>query len=243
MADPVIRIAMWSGPRNISTAMMRAWENRSDTAIVDEPFYACYLNKTGIIHPMQKEVLASQPQEWQAVIDGALSDVLAPTQRIQYQKHMTQHMVVDIDPEWFASLRHAFLIRHPAHVVYSYGKKRGNVTAADIGFARQRELFEQVRELGITPPVIESKDVLINPRATLSKLCIELGVDFDNAMLSWPTGRRDSDGVWAAHWYQNVEKSSGFAPYQDKDIKLNTEQQKVVNDCLADYEALAQHKL
>ena len=243
MSDSVIRIAMWSGPRNISTAMMRAWENRADCDVVDEPFYACYLSKTGIVHPMQDEVLASQEQEWQAVIDGELSKPLKQGVTLQYQKHMTQHMVEDVDSNWFATLRHAFLIRHPAEVVFSYAKKRDSVTAEDIGFKRQRELFDQVCALGATPPVIESNDVLRDPENMLSKLCQALQVDFDQSMLAWPRGQRDSDGVWAAHWYQNVEKSTGFAPYTPRDIELSPEQQRVVDQCLDDYQALAQHKL
>jgi hypothetical protein len=234
---------MWSGPRNISTAMMRAWENRADTAVIDEPFYACYLQATGIVHPMQDEVLTSQSADWQTVIDTELKSTLSSGQTIQYQKHMTQHMVVDVEQDWFASLHHAFLIRHPADVVASYHKKRGAVTAADIGFTRQRELFEQVLALGTTPPVIESADVLKSPEKTLQKLCRALEVPFDSAMLSWPAGRRDSDGVWAPHWYQNVEKSTGFAPYQERQLKLTSTQQKVVDECLPDYELLAEYKL
>ena len=243
MADSIIRVAMWSGPRNISTAMMRAWENRADTAVVDEPFYACYLSHTGIVHPMQEAVLASQPQEWQTVIDNNLSRPLDSGQTIQYQKHMTQHMVMDVDKAWFASLKHAFLIRHPADVVYSYGKKRGEVTAADIGFGRQRELFEQVQKLGLRPPVIDSKDVLKDPATKLQALCDALNISFSDSMLNWPKGRRASDGVWAEHWYQNVENSNGFAPFNEKTFQLNANQQAVVDECIDDYEALAEFKL
>ncbi|MBX2836640.1 MAG: HAD family hydrolase [Gammaproteobacteria bacterium] len=243
MNEEVIRIAMWSGPRNISTAMMRAWENRADTVVVDEPFYACYLTHTGIVHPMQEEVLASQANNWQQVIDGELSRSLSAEQSIQYQKHMTHHMVDEVSPSWFASLRHAFLIRNPAEVVVSYSKKRAELSADDIGFRRQRELFEKVRALGIEPPVIESTDVLKAPRASLQKLCAALAVPFDSAMLSWPQGCRSSDGAWAPHWYQNVENSTGFAPYEEKPIQLSAAQQRVVNECLDDYHALAEYKI
>jgi hypothetical protein len=140
-------------------------------------------------------------------------------------------------------LRHAFLIRHPAQVVASYQQKRGEVSAADIGFTRQRELFEQVLENGDPPPVIESSDVLRDPQGTLSKLCAALDVPFDPAMLKWPAGRRDSDGVWAPHWYQNVEKSTGFAPYRERHPQLTAAQQAVVDECLADYSLLANYKL
>ena len=242
--DPIKRIAMWSGPRNISTAMMRAWENRSDTAVVDEPFYACYLAETGIQHPMRAEVLASQPSDWNQVIEGALTAELPFGETIQYQKHMTQHMLSELNEDWFAGLSHTFLIRHPAHVVSSYGEKRSEVTAADVGFERQQKLFDLVCQLtGSAPPVIESKDVLTNPKASLIALCKKLNVPFDENMLSWPAGPRDSDGVWAPHWYQNVEKSTGFAPYIEKEISLTDKEQRVVDECLPYYQLLLEHKV
>jgi hypothetical protein len=235
----VIRIAMWSGPRNISTAMMRSWENRGDTSVVDEPFYAAYLNATGIIHPMQKEVLASQSSDWATVVESALNADLSFGETIQYQKHMTQHMVSNIDEDWFASLRHAFLIRSPEEVVASYGVKRDLVTANDLGFAKQKELYDKVVALSDRkPPVIDSRDVLADPKNTLSYLCDGVGVPFDEAMLAWPAGSRDSDGAWAPHWYQNVEKSTGFSPYQNKVINLSKEQQRVADECRPYYEAM-----
>ena len=235
---------MWSGPRNISTAMMRAWENRPDTEVVDEPFYACFLTATGIVHPMQDEVLASQSSDWQTVVDRELKKPLAGSSTIQYQKHMTQHMVGPIDQDWFASLRHAFLIRHPADVVASYRQKRGTVTAEDVGFARQRELFEMAKKVtGKTPPVIRSSSVLKAPESSLTALCAALGVPFDSSMLSWPSGRRDSDGVWAPHWYNKVEASTGFAPYQARTPELSDTELNVVEACLPDYQALAQFAL
>ena len=243
MTDTAIRIAMWSGPRNISTAMMRSWENRADTAVIDEPFYACYLTETGIVHPMQEEVLASQPRSWQEVIQQDLSGELIEGQTIQYQKHMTQHMVGELDEQWFASLRHCFLIRHPEEVVASYGEKRGKVTAEDVGFSRQRELFEFAKNRGYNTPVIESRKVLQQPETSLKAICSALEVPFDTAMLNWPVGTRDSDGSWAPHWYQNVEKSTGFAPYVEKEISLTVEQQLVADQCLDDYLALAEFQL
>jgi len=236
------RIAMWSGPRNISTAMMRSWENRADTQVVDEPFYACYLNATGIIHPMQSEVLASQSSNWDQVISGVLQSTLEPSVSIQYQKHMTHHMVGNLDMDWFNSVRHAFLIRHPAEVVASYAKKREGITAEDLGFENQNKIFELALSAGSKNiPIIDAKDVLSNPRKALTLLCDALDLPFDKGMLNWPTGKRDTDGVWSAHWYQNVEKSTGFSPYSEKLISLNSDQQKIVNECLPFYERM--HKL
>lgn len=241
---PAIRVAMWSGPRNISTAMMRSWENRADTAVVDEPFYAAYLKATGIVHPMQEEVLASQAQDFSQVITTSLENTLAAGQHIQYQKHMTQHMVSEIDDTWFSSLRHAFLIRNPDEVVASYGEKRDSVTADDIGFVRQKELYDKVvASCGVHPPVIDAKDVLKNPRKILEKLCSALDLEFDDNMLAWRAGPRDSDGVWAAHWYQNVEKSTKFAPYIEKSINLSKGQQRVADESRPYYQQMFEKRI
>ena len=240
---PVTRIAMWSGPRNISTAMMRAWENRADTAVVDEPFYACFLTATGIVHPMQAEVLAHQSSVWQDVIQQQLEKPLAPPQTIQYQKHMTQHMVVAVDTNWFASLKHAFLIRHPADVVASYSEKRETVSASDLGFAQQKDLYDKALELGQKPPVIDSRDVLGNPELCLRALCAQLNLSFDTNMLHWPAGLRESDGVWADHWYNKVKQSTGFESYTAKTFNLSKVEQSIVDECLPYYQALYEKRL
>ena len=207
-----IRIAMWSGPRNISTAMMRSFENRPDTAVVDEPFYAAYLAATGLDHPMRDEVLASQPTDWSQVIAGLTGEAPGGAP-IFYQKHMTHHMLPGVDLAWTAACRNAFLIRDPARVLASYSAKRGEVTLDDIGVERQAELFEREADrLGQAPPVIEGRDILADPPAALAALCAALDIPFDPAMLAWPAGRRDTDGVWAPAWYDAVEASTGFGP-------------------------------
>ena len=207
-----VRIAMWSGPRNISTAMMRSFENRSDTVVVDEPFYAAFLAETGADHPMRDEVLASQPTRWRDVAN-ALSGPTPTGAAVWYQKHMTHHMLPDFGLDWANDCRNAFLIRAPEAVLASYTLKRENVTLADIGVERQRELFERACDrLGAAPPVIDSADVLADPRAILEKLCAAIGIEFSDRMLSWPAGKRDSDGVWAPAWYDTVERSTEFAP-------------------------------
>jgi len=210
MTDPV-RIAMWSGPRNISTAMMRSFENRPDTAVSDEPFYAAFLKATGIDHPMRDESMASQPTAPRAVVKQILGSV--PGGRpIWYQKHMTHHMVEGFPRDWIAGMRNAFLIRAPEDVLLSYTQKRENVTLDDIGFVSQRELFERESDrLGRPPPVLHADDVLEDPRGTLSALCTALGIPFSEKMLAWPAGRRATDGAWAPVWYASVERSTGFA--------------------------------
>ena len=200
---------MWSGPRNISTAMMRAFENRPDCAVTDEPFYAAYLAETGLDHPMREEVLASQPRDWRAVAASLVADEPAP---IFYQKHMTHHMLPGFGVDWAGACRNAFLIRDPVAVLASYVKTRAEVTLEDIGVVRQHELFDrEAQRLGRSPPVVDSADVLADPRRTLGALCAALDIPFQEAMLAWPAGPRRSDGVWAPAWYQAVERSTGFA--------------------------------
>jgi len=209
---PPVRIAMWSGPRNISTAMMRAFENRPDTVVCDEPFYAAYLAATGLDHPMREAVIASQPTD--PAVVAALMLGSAPEPRpIWYQKHMTHHMLERFPLGWMDGVVNAFLIRRPESVLASYVAKREAVELADIGFTQQAELFDRVADrLGVAPPVVEGADVLADPRATLAALCAALGIPFSEAMLAWPAGRRASDGVWAPHWYHAVEASTGFGP-------------------------------
>jgi len=205
------RIAMWSGPRNISTAMMRSFGARSDAVVVDEPFYAAYLASTGLEHPMRAEVLASQPQDWRDVVTQLLAPLPAG-RSVHYQKHMTHHMRPEIGRDWLPQCQNAFLIRSPAAVLASYVQKRADVSLLDIGLPQQVEIFERVSEvLGRPAPVIDSDDVLTNPKAVLMQLCAALGIAYDPAMLHWPAGRRDSDGVWAPAWYDAVERSTGFA--------------------------------
>lgn len=244
------RICMWSGPRNISTAMMRSWENRSDCEVIDEPFYAFYLAQTQSPHPMFEEVLASQSQSYDEVIKGLLIDsaslydsgshAIKPTDTlIQYQKQMTHHMLKGCDMTWTQGLSHCFLIRDPAQVVNSYTNSRGVCSVDDIGIKRQYELYQEISTLSQQNiPVIDANEVLKAPENTLRNLCKVLGINFDLAMLKWPQGSRKSDGVWASHWYHSVEKSTGFAQYKDKPMKLNAQQQAVVDESMPFYEAL-----
>ncbi|TAJ72918.1 MAG: HAD family hydrolase [Phenylobacterium sp.] len=236
-----VRIAMWSGPRNISTAMMRSFENRTDCAVVDEPFYAAYLAETGLSHPMRDEVLASQPRDWRAVVAG-LDALSGP---VVYEKHMTHHMLPGFGLAWAATRANAFLIRDPAEVLASYTVKRAEVTLDDIGVVRQRELFDREADrLGRAPPVVRGADVLADPRGMLSALCMALGIPFDEAMLRWPAGLRDSDGVWAPAWYDAVERSTGFeAPRERAAPALGDDLRRIADEARPHYEALLKHSL
>ena len=240
-----IRIAMWSGPRNISTAMMRAFENRADSAVSDEPFYAAYLAETGLDHPMRDEVLASQPTDWREVAEAMAGEAPGGA-RVWYQKHMTHHMLPGFGLEWAGACRSAFLIRAPEAVLASYTVKREQVTLADIGFAQQRTLFEREADrLGAAPPVVEGRDVLADPAGTLSRLCAALGIAFDDAMLAWPAGRRDSDGVWAPAWYDAVEASTGFGPPRAEAGRddLSDDLRRIADAARPHYERLAAFRL
>ena len=201
---------MWSGPRNLSTAMMRSFGNRADCAVADEPFYAAYLALTGADHPMGDEILRHHVTDWRKVA----SDLSGPAplgRQVFYQKHMTHHMVPEIGREWMRNCRHAFLIRHPARVLASYASKREAVTLADIGFVEQVELFERAAEIeGKAPPVVDADRLLMDPERMLRMLCGALGIPFDERMLSWEPGSRPSDGVWGSHWYDAVNRSNGF---------------------------------
>ncbi len=239
-----MRIAMWSGPRNISTAMMRSFEARGDCAVSDEPFYAAYLDRTGIDHPMRDEVIASQSRDPRAVASMLLGP--APGGKpIWYQKHMTLHMLEEFDRSWFSQVRHAFLIREPRAVLASYASKRAEVTLADIGFVQQRELFEAVADhFGGPPPVVDAADVLADPGPTLEELCNALGMTYTPAMLRWPPGRRATDGVWAPAWYQSVERSTGFAtPKGENAAPLTAHLEELAEQAQPHYEALWRRRI
>ncbi len=213
MSEPAgVRIAMWSGPRNLSTALMRAFENRPDCAVADEPFYAAYLHETGLEHPMRAEILRAQPVDWRQVA-ASLCGRVPQDRPIYYQKHMTHHMLPGFGREWTICCRNAFLIRDPRHVVASYVQSRETVALADIGFAQQFDLFERACDtIGRAPPVIDAADLRANPEHILRALCAALGIPFSADMLHWPPGARATDGVWAPAWYASVQRSTGFAP-------------------------------
>lgn len=243
-AEPV-RVAMWSGPRNISTAMMRAWENRDDCAVSDEPLYAHYLAATGADHPMREEVIATGETDWQHVAT-ALTEGPAPGGKpVWYQKHMAHHLLAGMGRDWIGKLRNVLLIRHPIEVVASYLRSRDAVTPEDIGLPQQAELFDELTAAGDAPPVIDARAFLERPEAHLRALCGWLGIEFDARMLTWPAGPRDSDGIWAPHWYHQVWASTGFGqppPEPDPDA-LDARGRTVAEACLPHYRRLLEHRL
>jgi hypothetical protein len=232
-----VRLAMWSGPRNISTAMMRAFENRSDTVVVDEPLYAAYLARTGIDHPARDEVIASQPTDLARAV-AELFAPLPPGRRVHYAKHMAHHVSRDMDLGWTQELGNVLLIRDPSEVVASYVRSRAECTPDDIGLPQQGWLLELWDEHGLDVPILDAGDFLRAPEAHLRYLCEWLGIEFSDRMLSWPPGRRDSDGVWAPHWYAAVWSSTGFDPWRPRDISLSGAHAAVAEACRPVYAAL-----
>jgi Sulfotransferase domain len=235
---PPARIAMWSGPRTVSTALMRAWENRPDTIVVDEPLYAFYLDRTGVGHPGRDEIVASMSTDWRRVLSQLAAGPLPASATIFYQKHMTHHLLPEIDRASLAGLSHAFLIRDPRRLLASYARVRSEPTLADLGLEQQAEIF---RAFG--GPVVDSGDLLRQPRAALEALCGALGVGFDPAMLAWPTGPRPTDGVWARYWYDGVLASTGFGPYVESEAELPPRLERLAARCQPFYEELSAHRL
>ncbi len=237
-----MKISMWSGPRNLSTAMMYAFGNRADCAVVDEPFYAAYLAMTGLDHPMRAEILASQDQDPNKVASGLVSANPEGKPHF-YQKHMTQHMIDGVPRDWMREVTNVFLLRHPARVIASYAAKRENPSLTDIGFPQQLELMQLVSSWGQTPVLIDSHDIRDNPRDMLEKLCDAIGLAFDAQMLSWPKGGHKDDGAWAPHWYGAVWNSSGFAGAEGPLPDVPDSLQPVLQAALPLYEEMKAHKL
>ncbi|MEH6404566.1 MAG: hypothetical protein V7750_14400 [Sneathiella sp.] len=235
-------LSMWSGPRNISTAMMRAFGNRADCHPVDEPFYAYYLTKTGLQHPMREEVIASQPNDWKEAA-AQFSQPLTDGQSLLYLKHMTQHILPEIDKASLQDHTHCFLIRHPRLVIASFAEKWSDVTAEATGFKQQLILYKYFKEQGASVCVIEGEDIQKSPRTMLDLLCKSCDIPFDENMLSWPTGRHPEDGVWGKHWYNAVEKSSGFAPYIEKEVSLSPALERLAEELEPFYDELKQQKI
>ena len=237
-----MRIAMWSGPRNLSTAMMYSFAERADCAVWDEPFYAAYLTQTGLDHPMRDAIITGGIADPARVAAQCVGPV--PGGRpVFYQKHMCHHMLPGFPANWFGDMRHVFLIRHPARVVASYQRKRENPTYEDLGFRQQRVLFDTLWTGNVRPLVIDSNDIRARPEPMLRALCAALGLAFDPAMLRWNPGGRPEDGPWAPHWYGAIHRSSGFAAAEGPLPDLSGAAADLAERALPDYEALRAHAL
>ena len=235
---------MWSGPRNISTAMMRAWGNRADTAVIDEPFYAYYLETTGKKHPGGAEIIAGGETGWQKIVADLTTGPIPSGKRIFFQKQMTHHLLPKVDREWIVDLTNCFLIRDPREVILSYIKKNPELELEDLGFVQQSEIFEFIRaRTNSIPPIVDARDVLEHPERTLRLLCDAVGVEFDKAMLSWPPGLRDSDGIWAKYWYDDVARSTSFQPYKSREGNVPDRLRETYERCQDCYNRLYKHRI
>ncbi|MCX8508377.1 MAG: HAD family hydrolase [Rhodobacteraceae bacterium] len=234
---------MWSGPRNLSTAMMYAFAARGDCAVWDEPFYAAYLRETGLDHPMRDQIIAAHQADPDRVA-AACRGPIPQEQSLFYQKHMTLHMIPGFDRSFMRGCTNVFLIRHPARVVASYARKREGPTLMDIGFVQQAELFDEVAGwLGHAPLVIDSADIRADPASALRRLCAGLGVSYTDWMLHWPAGPKSFDGVWAPHWYNAVHASTGFEDPEGFLPDLSAEDRRLVDQAMPYYERLAALRL
>lgn len=237
---PVRRIAGWSGPRNRSTALMRSFEARGDCRVSDEPLYAHYLAHTGLRHPMREAVLASQSQDWRVVTERLAAAV---PEAVWYQKHMTHHLLPHVGRDWLHTLRHILWIRDPAAVLASYLRKRPDVVPADLGVRQQHALWAWLQAQGIPAVVVDTDWLLNDPAQRMPLVCEAVGIPFRPAMLSWPAGPRDTDGVWGEHWYESVWQSTGFERPSHHKTKPPDGYQEVLNDLDGPWSALTQVRL
>lgn len=228
---------MWSGPRNLSTAMMYSFGNRPDFAVWDEPFYAPYLRATGLDHPMRDDILTHHENDPELVAATCAGTIPEGKPHL-YMKHMAHHMLPDFPLAWAKDCTHVHLIRHPARVVASYAAKREQPTLDDIGFRQQVEIYDMVGGL-----VIDSHDIRENPRGTLARLCNALGLEFEAEMISWPYGQHRSDGVWATHWYGAVHESGGFAGPEGPLPELEGSKAELVEAAMPYYRRMADLKM
>ena len=237
-----MRLAVWSGPRSISTALMRAWENRVDTVVVDEPLYAYYLNETGIDHPGRGEVIAAGPTDWRAAVADLILTGGAGS-AIYYQKHMAQHLIPQLPLDWILGLHNVMLIRDPFEVAASYVRSRADITADDLGAGQQARLYDYLATAAAAPSIIDATDFLKAPERYLRWLCDSIGVDFGAGMLHWPVGRRSSDGVWARYWYSAAERSTGFEPWRARDVELSGAALAAATESWPHYQQLADRRV
>ncbi len=238
-----MKIAMWSGPRNLSTALMYSFAARGDCAVWDEPFYAAYLAATELDHPMRQEIMAAGELDADRVAAECLGRIPGGRQ-IHYQKHMAHHMLPDFPREWLSSCANVFLIRHPARVIASYAIKREAPVFEDLGFERQLELFETAAVLsGNMPPVIDTHDLRDNPAGILKALCRAIDLPYTDRMLSWPAGGHASDGVWARHWYGAVHKSTGFAEPEPELPVIDAQFAPLLERAMPIYKKLSEYAL
>ena len=238
--DDVKRINLWSGPRNVSTAVMYAFRERGDTSVVDEPLYAHYLSRTGVEHPALQDVIKSQDTDGESVVRTVL---LGPAETpVRFFKHMTHHLI-ELDTSFLGQMENILLTRDPRQMLPSLIHQVPNPTVEGTSLPMQVSMLDRILDSGGSPIVIESKRLLLDPEGVLTTVCERLGLDWDPAMLSWDEGPKPEDGVWAPHWYDNVHRSTGFAPYREKDEPVPAQLEPLLAECQPLFERLRQHAI
>ena len=232
---------MWSGPRNLSTALMRSFENRNDTKVIDEPFYAYYLKKTELDHPMRNEIINNYPISQQKILNIITSK--PKNYKIFYQKHMTHHIIKNTRLDWLDKGYNCFLLRHPAKVINSYIKKNSLKNINDIGFKKQYEIFNKIKKNKIKYTVINADTIIKDPNKSIKKLCKILQIKFTKKMLNWPKGKRASDGIWSKVWYKNVELSTTFSSYKKEKYYVPKKYNEIYEESLKYYNEMNKYSI
>ena len=236
-------IAMWSGPRNLSTALMRSFENRSDCFVSDEPFYPFFLHKTGYEHPLREVIIESGQIDYNEIVEYIIGPIPC-SKKIWYQKHMAHHIFPELDMNWTKKIRNCLLIRHPSDVILSYLKKNEIKSIEQLGYPQQVDIYELLSQESESPPIIvDAKDLLQNPKKMLIEMCKNLKIEFDIKMLSWPSGARETDGVWGKHWYKQVKASTGFMPFVEIKKNIPSRYNALHDKCMKCYDFLYQNRI
>lgn len=233
-------ICLWSGPRNVSTALMYSFRQRSDVSVIDEPLYGHYLRESGVAHPGREEVLENMQLDGNKV----MKELLAESQHGPnlFLKQMAHHLT-GIDHDFLAATDNVFLIRDPEQMLPSLINQVPEPSLRDTGLKIQADLFDELVAIGQTPPVLDAKQLLLDPARVLELLCRQLGLSFEKAMLSWSAGPKPEDGIWAKHWYHNVHHSTGFMPYTEKKDPFPDQLAALLETCKPHYDKLASHAI
>ena len=234
-------VSCWSGPRNISTALMRSWSSRKDTFVTDEPFYAYYLKKTNLKHPLYKEIINKYPSNYDEVVNYLINKI-PNDKKIWYQKHMAHHIFDFNNIEWLNNCENCILLRHPKEVISSYSKKNKLNSVEELGYPQQYEIIKYLKKINKSYVIIDSSALLKNPEKVLSNWCMKINIKFDKSMLTWEKGNYVSDGIWWKSWYDNVIKTTGFKEYEKKDINIENKYDSIYNESMKYYIHLKETK-
>ena len=234
-------VACWSGPRNISTALMRSWSSRSDTFVTDEPFYAYYLNETKLKHPMHMEIINKYSTDYIKIVNY-LNSKTPDGKKIWYQKHMAHHILNLNDIEWITNFENCILLRHPKEVISSYSNKNKLNSFEELGYRQQYEIIKLLKKKNKSFIIIDSSELLQNPAKVLGAWCKKINIKYEQSMLNWKKGNHINDGIWWKSWYDNVIKTTGFQKYKKKDINIESEYDSIYNESMKYYTYIKEFK-